>query len=371
MSDEPDSAVRSVKRRAARRENVSYGDTVTLHESNRQRQTMVPFFVDRSSGTQVTVKLQTFTKSGPHGLVLDEEKSLSLNEGAARRLHQALGAHFAVAEESEGDGEYLVIRVDDGAARVEDHDPADVAKALSGVLGRPEIASHLAGADLSEALVTAMSSAIRLSEMRDAVGTLRQHLSAGTTDEATYQAWCEAHAWAFGNAFVMRDEVRDISAGDSIDVMLPTVMSGHRDIVELKRPDMSVLRYDTSHRNWYWASEVTKAIGQCHRYLDVLHENAAKGLLDHPEVVAYHPRAIVVIGRSHDWDDDWQKALRGLNARLSGIQIMTYDHLLAQGERLLQMVDGAAPGGVEAPADDPSPRSGVGASWVSDDDLPW
>ena len=70
----------------------------------------------------------------------------------------------------------------------------------------------------------------------------------------------------------------------------------------------------------------------------MLHELAAKGLRDHPEVVAYHPRAIIVIGRSQGWSDDRLRALHGLNGRLAGIMVMTYDHLLAQGERLVEML---------------------------------
>lgn len=123
---------------------------------------------------------------------------------------------------------------------------------------------------------------------------------------------------------------------------MPSVIAGYRDIVELKRPDMPVLRYDSAHRNYYLSGEVSKAIGQCHRYLDVLHEEAGKGLRDHPDIVAYHPRAIVVIGRSAGWDNVQHKALHGLNRRLSGIRIMTYDHLLAQGERLLELLDASA-----------------------------
>lgn len=96
--------------------------------------------------------------------------------------------------------------------------------------------------------------------------------------------------------------------------------------------------YDTSHRNYYFNADVSKAVGQCHRYLDVLAEEAQHGLRDYPEIVAYHPRATIVIGRSAGWDDDKRKALRGLNARLHGISIMTYDLLLAQGERLVEIL---------------------------------
>lgn len=75
-----------------------------------------------------------------------------------------------------------------------------------------------------------------------------------------------------------------------------------------------------------------------HRYLDRLQDVAANGLLDHPEIVAYHPRAIIVIGRSQGWDKDKLKALHGLNSRLSGVTVMTYDQLLAQGERLVEVL---------------------------------
>ncbi|MGI9167221.1 MAG: Shedu anti-phage system protein SduA domain-containing protein [Pyrinomonadaceae bacterium] len=172
--------------------------------------------------------------------------------------------------------------------------------------------------------------------MRSAVAQLRLFLDSGEAAEPVYQKWCETHSWAFGNAYVVRDDVREISTGDTLDLLLPNVIAGYRDIVELKRPDMQVLVYDREHKNFYFSSEVSKAIGQCHRYLDVLHEVAANGLRDRPEVVAYHPRATIVIGRSQGWGEPQLRALHGLNRRLSGLTVMTYDHLLAQGERLIE-----------------------------------
>ncbi len=290
-----------------------------------------------------------------------EDKSLSLGEQAARKLLRALGSHLKVAESGE-DGSYLVVRVSEGTAYLGAHDPAKVPQALTRVLSQPEIVEHLEKTELSAELLTALRGAIRLSEMRAAVATLRQHLTSGECDESIYQAWCEQHSWAFGNAYVVRDEVRNISTGDKLDLLLPTVIAGYRDLVELKKPDMHVVLYDESHRNYYYSSDVAKAIGQCHRYLDVLHEVAANGLRDHPEVVAYHPRAIIVIGRSSDWDEAKLKALHGLNRRLSGVMVMTYDQLLAQGERLVDML---CPG--SAPAWEPPE---ITDDWPPDDDSP-
>jgi hypothetical protein len=245
--------------------------------------------------------------------------------------------HLAVAREGT-DGEYVIIKVNEGTAHFDDVDPAAVATAITRVLGRPDIARHLADTELSDELVGAFKGAIRLQEMKSAVAILRQHLDAGDSDESVYQTWCKNHSWAFGNAYVMSDDVRDISAGDTLDLLMPSVISGYRDIVELKRPDVAVLNHDQSHRNYYFAAEVSKSIGQVHRYMDVLHEAAASGLQDHPEIVAYHPRAIIVIGRSNDWDVGRLKALHGLNRRLNGIMVMTYDQLLVQGQRLIEIL---------------------------------
>jgi hypothetical protein len=342
----------SVERKEAQSGNVSYGSPIVLHETSRSRVTFVPFYIPRSDGTDLAIKLTTYRKDAS-GWVLAEEKSTSLQEAAARRLLRALRDNLAVADDGENDGSYLVVRVSEGTAALGEHDPEIVAKALVKVLGQPEIVEHLQGMELTDELVTAFRGAIRLREMQTAVAQLRDLLDQSKeVDELHYQKWCEEHSWAFGNAYVMRDDVRNISAGDKLDVLLPTVISGYRDIVELKRPDMPVLHLDDAHRNFYFSSEVSKAIGQCHRYLDVLHEVAADGLRDHPEVVAYHPRAIIVLGRSKDWPQDKLKALHGLNRRLSGVTVMTYDQLLAQGERLIEMLSPPSASETEAALDE-------------------
>lgn len=337
MAKSPES-LDTILRRSAKSGKLSYADPVVLHETSRSRISFVPFFIPHTDYTELAGAIVTERKGAPPmDFVVVEKKSTSLNGAATLKLLQTLRTHLKVAE-SGADGEYILIRAAEGTANLSLHDPALVARALSKVLSEPEIARHLDGVELSAEFVSAFRGAIRLKEMRDAVAALRQHLDSGEVDESVYQQWCDRHSWAFGNAYVIRDNVRSISAGDKVDALLPTVIAGYRDLVELKRPNMAVLNWDRSHRNFYFSSDVSNAIGQCHRYLDVLHEEAAKGLRDHPEIVAYHPRAIIVIGRSSDWTEEGHRALHGLNRRLNGITVMTYDQLLAQGERLVQIL---------------------------------
>ncbi len=352
-----DGEITHINRKEAASGRVSYGEAVILYETSKTRISLIPWFIKHSTYTELAIKLQTYSKAPPPmSWIFVEEKSLNLNGSASQRLLQALRDHLAVAEE-DSDGSFLLLRVSEGTAELGEHDPEMVARALAKVLSREDIVRHLTGADLSNELIESLRSAIRLREMQAAVEDLRDMLERGEFREQSFQEWCQTHSWAFGSAYVVNDEVRNLTATDSLDLLLPTVIAGYRDLVELKRPDMDVLKLDRGHRNYYWSADVSRAIGQCHRYLDVLHEVAANGLRDYPEIVAYHPRAIIVIGRSHEWQAEELRALHGLNHRLNSVTVMTYDQLLAQGERLLSIV---------APAED---LDGEAHEW--DDDFPF
>ncbi len=304
---------------------------IALRETTTTKLVFRPEIINNPNDNRASVKgTFLYQRKGPAGTWPDCESiplsSLKKGEGYRLRLHSAELLH-------------LITELNTLYRDFEGTDPSSVASAVVHALKDPQVAAHMARMELNEGLIGALRANIRLSEMRNAVRELRGNLEADKNSESVYQDWCERHSWAFGNAYVMRDQVRELTPGDTLDMLLPTVISGYRDIVELKRPDMTVLLYDESRRNHYFSAHVSKAIGQCHRYLDVLHEEAGKGLRDHQEIVAYHPRAIIVIGRSSDWGIDQVRALHGLNQRLSGVNIMTYDHLLAQGERVVEMID--------------------------------
>lgn len=48
-----------------------------------------------------------------------------------------------------------------------------------------------------------------------------------------------------------------------------------------------------------------------------------------------YPRVRVVIGRSHDWDKDRRRGLRRLNAHLTGIEVLTFDQILARADVMI------------------------------------
>ena len=47
--------------------------------------------------------------------------------------------------------------------------------------------------------------------------------------------WCEENGWIFGNQYVMKDDERKISRNDTVDLLATSVISGFRDVIELKK----------------------------------------------------------------------------------------------------------------------------------------
>ncbi|MFF7099996.1 Shedu anti-phage system protein SduA domain-containing protein [Streptomyces nigra] len=333
MTDE-----RQVSRRQAQSQRVSFTDPIVIASTPQRRFEVLPQYIKRTDGDQVAAKLLYYKKREGRifGLFPVE---FTLNHEEVKELKRVLEESLAVAEGRQ-DGDFLVLRLDGTGTGLSGRDPIAVGKAIAPLVADEDVLRSLADTEDGAELLKGVQSSVRLTELSLAIGQLLTNLESGEKKEQTYQEWCERHGWVFGNAYTMRDEVRTIALGDSVDGLLAQTANGLRDIFELKRPDMPVISYDNTHKCWFWSRDVSMAIGQCHRYLDALHEAAARGLRDHPEVVAYHPRAILIIGRSHDWSEDQVKALHGLNARLHGISVMTYDQLLAQAEQLLSTLRG-------------------------------
>ena len=337
--DEDGTEISPVRRERATNRDMDYSSPVLLHESRKTKITVLPWYVKRSAGqvdTSLKFEVHEYRKSTIGGLWWPNS-TLNLNASATRKLFTTLGTFLKAAETETGKA-FLIVPVGPGLADLAGHSPDAVAQALVSALDQPSILQQLANTDISAELAEALKQSVKLKQLHTAVAELRATLESGEAEESVYQSWCERHSWSFGHMYVLHDELRDIGHHDSIDLLLPGIVTGFRDVIELKRPDKNVILDDPGRRSWYFSSDVSKAIGQCHRYLDLLGEVAVRGMRDHPEIIAYHPRATIVIGRSNEWGPEQHRALHGLNARLSSIQVMTYDHLLARAERMLELL---------------------------------
>lgn len=308
-----------------------------LHKSSQSKIALVPFFIRHSDPNQerdLSIKVIHYKKAGP---AYKQDYEINLPPTAAVMLKDKLNELFAVRRVPE-EGNFLVIRMGSGTkVDLNGLDSHDVAKAVISILENEEITKSIDAVDFSDDLAFAFRNSIRVKGLIKAMQALEDALETEDSEQY-YQEWCEENGWIFGNQYVLKDDERKISRNDTVDLLATSVISGFRDIIELKKPSFAVLNYDSSHDSYYFSAEVSKAIGQCHRYLDVFSEDAVSGLRDNPEIVAYHPRATIIIGRSNTWDKSKHRALYGLNSRMNGVTVLTYDHLLRQGKRLIEIL---------------------------------
>ena len=333
-----------LRKQPARSGRVDYVDQIVLHETRETRIVLVPMFIEHANHPPGLIVKLICQQVGVRTSVRPD-KEINLDEAATLRLLEQLPHLAEVAGHPTGD--YLIVPIE-GQFKIGSVAPTTVANALMRVLNDPEIARRFAASEFDQELLSALRANLRLRGLAEAVAELRGSLANDVSEETVYQQWCRRHGWAFGITYQEPDEVRDIAVGDTVDFLLPTLI-GYRDIVELKRPDMPVLMYDPTHRNYYWSRHTAAAIGQSTRYLEQL---ATTRLRDHPEIIAHHPRATIVIGRSDNWDDEQSKALVSLNAQLTEITVITFDLLLKQAERLLEIVTESDEAEGPQPSDD-------------------
>lgn len=325
------------KKQAKGNDNIEYGEVSMIHSSNQSQITLLPFFIKHSDpAKERDLRIKLIRSKVVSGIPI-QECEINMNERAILRLQDKINELLALKKIPEN-GNFLLVKLgDEQQVDLSGLDTTDVAKALISVLENDEIIEHIDAIDFSDNLAFAFRNSIKIKNLIKAMDELEMALET-ESNEQYYQDWCERNGWIFGNQYVIKDSERRISRNDNVDLLATSVVSGYRDVIELKKPTFSVLNYDANHDSFYFSAEVSKAVGQCHRYLDVFSEEAVAGLRDNREIVAYHPRATIVVGRSNEWTDNQHRALHGLNSRMNGISILTYDHLLQQGRRLIEIL---------------------------------
>jgi hypothetical protein len=206
--------------------------------------------------------------------------------------------------------------------------------AIQSLLKDDKLSNLLKNDLLKEEDLNTLKSTIKLSELEKAITEL-ENLLLNSDTEKDFENWCKKNIWVFGNYYVASDDIHQISNAERVDLLVKNVLNCYRDIIEFKKPSLKVLEFDSSHQNYYFSNEVSKAISQVINYSDIFTQVALDGLHKHQEIKAFYPKSIIVVGRSNSFNEDQIKALRALNGRLNNIEVKTYDDLLMQAKNLI------------------------------------
>lgn len=159
--------------------------------------------------------------------------------------------------------------------------------------------------------------------------------------EHKWQEFLREYILLFNTNYSTFIEKASISlAGKYPDFMLIDVYN-FLDIYEIKKPTTNLLKHDSSRDNYYWDTELSKAISQVENYIDEISKNSLsfrdlikkkKGI----DIRVIKPRAFIIAGHSNQLDNvTKEENFRLLNTSLKNIEVILYDDLLSSLKNFL------------------------------------
>ncbi|WP_241899709.1 hypothetical protein [Stenotrophomonas maltophilia] len=138
-----------VFRKTASSGKLDYVPVVVLNETSKTKLHILGFLIPHSDHTGFKVKLEGFTKTKGASWVEDREKTINLTEVSTLKLFKYLQTHLPLTDQPEA-GEFILIKVANGAADLTGHDPQSLVGALTKVLSHSDLVQHLANTELTQ-----------------------------------------------------------------------------------------------------------------------------------------------------------------------------------------------------------------------------
>lgn len=169
--------------------------------------------------------------------------------------------------------------------------------------------------------------------------------------ESNWQSFFNEYITLFDTRYVHKIDYKNIATAITKypDLVLVDIY-GYIDFYELKKSGTEIIKYDESHKTWYWSKDVSMVISQVTDYLQKAKENAlsyAQSIKRETEteteeglsVNIINPRAIIVIGTTNQLDTEKKKnQFKTLRESLKDIEFVLYDELLHRLKNLLDKI---------------------------------
>jgi hypothetical protein len=188
----------------------------------------------------------------------------------------------------------------------------------------------------SVGMVNALKATTQINSLRALAEAL-----AGAINESHGESWWQD--FIKGNILLMQQGY--IKAIEKLNVVLGRTKfpdfalvahDNYLDILEIKRPDSSMLKEDPGRGNFYWDPEMNKAIIQTENYIESVsqHGHALRSYLkdNHDlDVKTLRPRGIILAGDARHFDTQKKRDdFRLLSQGIKNITFLTYDELLTR-----------------------------------------
>lgn len=166
-----------------------------------------------------------------------------------------------------------------------------------------------------------------------------------TQSEQWWQGFFKMHLLDFNTNYHKLLDKQNIDIGIRIPDFIAIDNYNYIDVIEIKRPDTPILLEDRSHKNYYWTSDVVKAISQTENYIHSLSTGSDKLTVylqtrESLDVRAVRPKGIIIVGSNRELKDHVKSEnFRILNDSLKNITVITFDDVLTNLKSLASKLE--------------------------------
>lgn len=172
--------------------------------------------------------------------------------------------------------------------------------------------------------------------LRETIETFEKKIEQGDS-EHKWGKFLKEHLYLIDSKYVGVIGELNVVLGGQRKVDFGLVDSqGYLDIFEIKKPDTGLLAKQKDRGNYYWHTDVVKAIAQAEKYLFHAERKAANLREDiareHKiEVEVIRPRAVLICGSTRELDKpEKDQDFRVLRMALKNVDLVPYDELLVR-----------------------------------------
>ncbi len=194
--------------------------------------------------------------------------------------------------------------------------------------------------------VNLIKAATQIKSLKELAIDLEKQIDVGHT-EAWWQTYIKKNILIIQQGYIQAVEKMNVVIGNTKfpDFCLIT-HDNYLDILEIKRPDTPVLKHDSSRGNYFWDSEMAKAVIQTENYIESVSNNAAavRGyILDHHGISmkVLRPRGIILAGDTRKFTGGQKQGddFRLLCLSTKNIIFVTYDELLGRLQNYIKILE--------------------------------
>jgi hypothetical protein len=164
--------------------------------------------------------------------------------------------------------------------------------------------------------------------------------------ESWWQSYIQNRILLMQQGYIRPIEKMNVAIGNTKypDFALVT-HDNYLDILEIKRPDTTILKEDQSRGNYHWDTEISRAIIQVENYLEHIANKAAEVrsfVKDEYslELKVVRPRGFILAGNSAQFSSQKQRDdFRLLSHGLKNVTVITYDELLVRLENHIRVLE--------------------------------